>query len=261
MGDLIRVAMVRAVPQRGDFHANCDRLMQVLDQVRTCRPDVVVTPECFSDGYLAPEAGCTPDALRRCAVRDMDSAPMPLLAEWCRQQQCWLIFGCTRCTDDGVFNSAMVLDRQGRLAGTYDKIHLQQHDLQYQPGRRLPVFEGDFGRFGVMICADRRWPETARTLALRGARIVFNPTYGFHDDLNRCMMRTRAYESELYIAFTHPRQSLVTGPDGSVVLDAGEGPDCFSACQLDLSRVDQARLRPSAHLRDRAPAAYHDDQP
>ena len=47
-----------------------------------------------------------------------------------------------------------------------------------------------------------------RTLALKGARIIFNPTYGMHD---RHMMQTRSYESEVVIAFCHPAQSLVTG--------------------------------------------------
>jgi predicted amidohydrolase len=91
-------------------------------------------------------------------------------------------------TKDQVFNTALIYDRCGSLVGMYDKLHLQKHDLKYTPGRYLNVYESDFGTFGVMICADRRWPETARTLTLRAARVIFNPTYGMHGDLNLCMM-------------------------------------------------------------------------
>ena len=67
------------------------------------------------------------------------------------------------------------------MVGSYDKTHCQNTDAKYLEGRSLPVFQSDFGTFGVMICADRRWPETVRTLAAKGARVIFNPTYGMHD--------------------------------------------------------------------------------
>ena len=96
-------------------------------------------------------------------------------------------------------------------------MHCQTHDLKYTAGGSLPVFGADFGPFGVLICADRRWPETVRTLALKGARVIFNPTYGMHDERNLHMMQTRSYESELFIAFTHPQQALLTAPTGQVI--------------------------------------------
>ena len=91
------------------------------------------------------------------------------------------------------------------------------HDFKYTPGKNLHAYESDFGSFGVMICADRRWPETARTLTLQGARVIFNPTYGMHDDLNLCMMKTRSYENGIFIVFTHPGQSLITDPKGATL--------------------------------------------
>ena len=67
-----------------------------------------------------------------------------------------------------------------------------------------------------MICADRRWPETARTLRVRGAEIIMNPTYGMWHLENEWWMRTRSYENELYICFTHPQIALITDPEGNV---------------------------------------------
>ena len=127
------------------------------------------------------------------------------------------------------------------------------HDVKYVPGQSLPVFDSDFGPFGVMICADRRWPETVRTLALKGARVIFNPTYGFHNEMNRRMMQTRSYESEVFIAFTHPAQSLVTDPTGEIVLDETSDAVNFAIVDIDLAQVVEVRAGPSAHLRDRRP--------
>jgi predicted amidohydrolase len=100
------------------------------------------------------------------------------------------------------------------VSRTYDKLHIQTHDVKYAPGRHLTVYPSEFGPFGVMICADRRWPETVRTMAVAGARVIFNQTYGMNNEMNLCMMRTRSLENELFIAFTHTQQSLIADPEG-----------------------------------------------
>jgi predicted amidohydrolase len=142
------------------------------------------------------------------------------------------------------------------LAGIYDKVHCRGHDQKYVAGNRLPVFESDFGCFGVMICADRRWPETTRTLALQGARVVFNPTYGNHSELNVQVMRTRAFENEMFIAFTHPGQALITGPDGRIVADKTSPSREFAVTEIDLGEVDMRRDNEKSFLRTRRPDAY-----
>jgi predicted amidohydrolase len=131
--------------------------------------------------------------------------------------------------------------------------HLQKHDLKYTPGRHLNVYASDFGPFGVMICADRRWPETARTLTLRGARVIFNPTYGMRGDLNLCMMRTRSYENGIFIAFTHPGQSLITGPEGNIVCNNEDETKTYVVTEIDLSK---APANQGGHIADRRPDVY-----
>ena len=88
-----------------------------------------------------------------------------------------------RAAPEGVYNSALLYNRAGEPAGIYNKVHCRGHDRKFVAGGDLPVFGSDFGLFGVVICADRRWPETVRALALRGARIIFNPTYGNYGEM------------------------------------------------------------------------------
>jgi predicted amidohydrolase len=244
------------VPEKGNLKANHERLMAILAEVARTPVDVVVTPECFLDGYVSVGKNVSARRLARYAIVPSRSAYVDRAAEWAAAHSAWLIFGCCRKTPAGVFNSALVFDRRGALRGSYDKVHCQNQDRKFRPGRALPVFDSDFGPFGVMICADRRWPETVRTLALRGARIIFNPTYGMHDELNLAMMRTRSLESEVFIAFTHPEQSLLTGPTGRVIRNETARGRRYSLTRIDLAEADRVRGGVASHLRDRRPDVY-----
>ena len=252
----IRIAQVKVYPAKGKLDENHALLLEVLAEITPHRPDVVVTPEGFLDGYVSTEESVTREQMGEHAIDPVDSPYTQAASRWAADNNSWLVYGCTRKASGTICNSAVIYNHRGDLVGQYDKLHLQAHDHKYTPGRRLPVFESDFGLFGVMICADRRWPETVRTLALKGARIVFNPTYGFHDDLNLAMMRTRAYESHVFIAFTHPGQALITGPAGEVVANNENDDERFAITEIDPSAVDEARAHAMSHLKDRRPDAY-----
>jgi predicted amidohydrolase len=252
----IGIAQVKIVPVSGDLDANHRRLMQVLQEIAEHEPDVIITPEGYLDGYIARDEQVTRENIARFAIDPARSPYVRAVSRWAADQKCWFVLGCARVVPGGVYNSALILDRSGEMVGIYDKTHLQSHDKKYLPGQDLPVFASDFGPFGVMICADRRWPETVRTLALKGARIILNPTYGNHSERNQCMMRTRSFESEVFIAFTHPVQSLVTGPKGEIILNERAEEATFAVSEVNLARVDERRARENSHLKHRRTDLY-----
>ncbi len=213
----IRVAQIKVYPEKGKMKANHHKLMAILgDVAKSGDVDVVVTPEGFLDGYVSTEKSVAKEDMINYAIDPQKSEYAQGVSSWARRKKAWVVFGCTRKAKDAVFNTALIYNRGGALVGMYDKLHLQNHDHKYTPGNHLDVYDSDFGPFGVMICADRRWPETSRTLTLKGTRVIFNPTYGMHGDLNLCMMRTRSYENGIFIVFTHPGQALITDPRGRV---------------------------------------------
>ena len=250
----IRVAQIKVYPDKGRIEANHIKLMKILADIeKEHEVDVVVTPEGFLDGYVATEKSVTKDDMVKYAIEPLTSRYTQVVSDWAKRNKAWLIYGCARKAANGVFNTALVYNRRGALVGMYDKLHLQRHDHKYIPGKSLDVYESDFGLFGVMICADRRWPETARTLTLQGARVIFNPTYGMHGDLNLCMMRTRSYENGIFIVFTHPGQSLITGPNGAVVCNNEDKSQTYTVTEIDLSK---ALADKSGHIVDRRPDVY-----
>jgi len=252
----MRIAQIKLVPQKGNLKENHLALIGLLESISPESIDVIITPECFLDGYVCTEEYVTKNNIHEYAIDPWSSEFTTDISVWAKSTNTWVILGCMRSETTGIYNTSLAFDRSGDLVGQYDKVHCQLHDKKYAPGNTLPIFDSDFGKFGMMICADRRWPETVRTLAIKGARIIYNPTYGMHDENNLRMMQTRSYESEVFIAFTHPQQSLVTDPNGNIVVNNEDKEDSITISEIDISLVDQVRSGESAHLKDRRPDVY-----
>lgn len=256
MNSSIRIALVRAVPVKGDIAANQAILMRILGRIGRHRPDVVVTPECFLDGYVSTERGITRETIRDYAIDPDDSDAVEEVRSWAKRRHCWVILGCTRRVRGGAANSALVIDRRGRVVGAYDKIAIKGASAVNVPGKGQPVFDADFGRFGVMICADRHWPESVRNPALEGALIIFNPAYGGHGEMNNWLIRIRARESEIAVVFAHPLKSLVAAVDGRLLLDEASAEPPYSIAEVDLRPIARLRRDPRSRL-NRARARFY----
>ena len=232
---MLRVAMVKAESKWGDVKANVKLLEDLAGPLARRKIDVLITPECFLDGYMVRDKKkCTARKLRASAVSGARDAGIRRVGRLARRLACYLVVGASENDRKGIVrNAAYLIDRKGTHVGTYYKIHTCEF---YEPGDELPVFETDFGTVGIVICADRRWPENIRCLKLSGAEIILNPTWGFYGDLNTAIIRTRAYENGIPVCFTHPRQSLICVGNGDVaaVLESNE-PDVL-VHDLDLGR-------------------------
>ncbi|MBI5281041.1 MAG: carbon-nitrogen hydrolase family protein [Candidatus Solibacter usitatus] len=160
-----RIVRVVAVSQADLDRSKGDLLnqtMERLDRAGSFRPDIASLPEVFLPG-------------------DPEVVPGPVtqrLAAWARQHSSYVIFGLRTRAGGKLYNSAILLDRQGRVAGQYHKIHPTEGELGegIHPGEEdPPVFETDFGKIGIQICFDVNWWRTWERLKDKGARIVFFP--------------------------------------------------------------------------------------
>lgn len=248
----IRIAQLVGVPVAWDLEAN---FAVFLERVAAAdRAHLFVTPECWLDGYAAADPASSRERLRSVA-QDLHASPyLERVAREARNRGMWICFGFTSLEGERIYNAAGLWNDRGELVGVYHKTHIQTHDAQYDPGEALSVYDSPWGPLGIVICADRRWPESMRTLRLQGARLILNPTYGFHGDLNTAMLRTRAFENQCFVAFTHPEESLVTGPRGEVVTQRVGAGGKTEVTALDLSAADAVGR--SDHLVDRRPELY-----
>ena len=248
---MVRVALIKVVPTKFAVEKNWAALERVVREHASARADVFVSPEGFLDGYASTEDSCDRTRLAELAEPLTGGPHVRKARDLARKLGSYFLFCFTEKRARRLYNAAALIDRKGRVVGVYHKTHLQKHDLKYDPGQALPVFQTDFATVGVLICADRRWPEAVRTLRLKGARLILNPTCGMHDDLNKAMMRTRSFENNVFICFAHPLQALITSPQGGV-----EAELVCSSPDVLIHDVDLSLVNTAGHLDDRRPDLY-----
>lgn len=249
--DKVAIAQMRGVPVKWDTEANLATFVTQAIAAGAEHPDIFITPECWLDGYAAPDKASTREKLMAVAQPLAGSPALEKVAELAKQYHMWICFGFSSLEEGKLFNTSGLWNREGKLVGVYHKTHIQTHDVQYDLGMGLPVWDSEWGKLGMMICADRRWPETVRTLRLQGARLILNPTYGMHGEMNLKIMQVRAWENQCFIAFTHPQQSLLVNPKGETVLQVDSDQPGYSITTIDLSEA-----KDDNHLRDRRPELY-----
>jgi predicted amidohydrolase len=116
-----------------------------------------------------------------------------------------------------VYNTTFVIDPAGELIGKYDKVHAR-FEVVNALGGGFPVFQTPFAPIGVLICADRQAPETARSVALGGARVLIINSYGmWGEGHNERFIRQRAYENGLFVLFCHPGETVLVSPEGRII--------------------------------------------
>lgn len=209
---------------------NLDLMAKVLDQAGREKPDVVLLTEFF------PEHGV------KGSVHDR-SEPIPgpatdTLARKAREYGTYIIAGMLELDGGKTYDTAVLIDRQGRVAGKYRKTHLPLAEVEdgETPGSDYPVFDTDFGRIGILICWDFVFPETFRILRLEGAEIVFLPIAGDpgtrHFDT---ITRARALDNGVYLvaSVSDGAPSRIVNPDGEVMAETANG---LAAAELDLRR-------------------------
>jgi len=115
-------------------------------------------------GKLGLDVVCLGEAITivgtSCSVKDC-AEPIPgpatrQLADAARRNRIWVVAGLTERVGDVVYNTAVLLDRKGRIAGKYRKVHLPREEWKngVRPGDVYPVFETDFAKVAIQICYD-----------------------------------------------------------------------------------------------------------
>ncbi|HEU0139041.1 MAG TPA: carbon-nitrogen hydrolase family protein, partial [Bryobacteraceae bacterium] len=109
-------------------------------------------------------------------------------------------------------------------------------------GTGFPVASTQWGRWGTLICYDRQMPETARILAVKGAQLILVPAWGSYSELNDIMMRVRAYENGVWLAFVHPKRCLVIDPRGRIIAQNDREQDQIVTAQISTAKVRRVLL-------------------
>src|SRR5690242_16001287 len=267
----MRVALVQ-LEAVDDVDANLAKAAAMADEAAR-DADLVVLPEYVQfrgsdDGY-------------RASARPIPGPTTEPFAEIARRHGTWILAGShAEASGDPrrPYNTAVLFDRDGRLAATYRKLHLfdiavddgpaDTESARVTPGDQAVVALVDENRLGLSICYDLRFPELYRALALAGADVLAVPavfTARTGRDHWEVLLRARAIENGGWViaaagcgaggpgAIPAWGHSLVVDPWGRVVADGGEG-EGITVGDLDLDAVTAARRQIPA-LANRRPDA------
>jgi predicted amidohydrolase len=225
----VRLATVHYAAQGNkSAQANVEDYCKQIDLAAEAKPDVIVLPEAMT----AVGTGLPYD-------RVAEPIPGPTserLGQKAREHHCYLVACYDERDGKGVYNTAVLIDRQGKIVGKYRKTYIPREEIEagITPGDSTPVFDTDFGKVGMMICWDVHYVEPAQQLALKGAEVILMPIWDGYETL----MKARAIENHVYLvtcAYGNP--SWVIDPEGQVLAEAKEGDaKTYAVAEVDLTQ-------------------------
>ena len=223
--------------------------------------DLIIFPELFLSGY---NIGDTVRAL----AQDADGPAARQTAEIARQAGIAILYGYPERSHADVYNSARLIDRNGKPRANYRKAHLygRYEKSCFKPGNSLRIVALAELNVGLLICYDVEFPEAVRTLASAGADLIAVPTALMEDycRVAEKVVPARAYESEIYVAYvnrcgvegdtTYCGRSCLVGPDGRDILRAEKSEQLLIA-DVDKQAIAAAR-EANPVLKDLRPNLY-----
>lgn len=223
----IRIAAVNLRPERTQSpQESVDAFLRLIDERLRPPADLILLPE-----------GITVVGTGQTYAEVAESIPGPTtakLAGLARRHRAWVAAGIYEREGRAVYNTAVLIDREGRVAGKYRKVYLPREEVErgLTPGSSWPVFETDFGRVGLMICYDVFFPDPARALAAQGADLILLPIWGGDETL----AAARAIENKVFLAtsgYDHP--TYIMDPDGRRLAQAPQRGE-LAVAEIDLAR-------------------------
>ena len=241
-----------------DKMENVRTVKAYLEKIKDENPDFVILPEMF----------CCPYQTENFPIyAEKEGGPVwQQLSGYAKQYGIYLIGGSMpeKDAEGNVYNTSYIFDREGKQIGKHRKVHLFDIDIKggqtfkesdtLTAGDSDTVFDTEFGKIGVMLCFDIRFPELSRMMVNDGAKVIFVPaafnmtTGPAHWELS---FRTRALDNQIYMVGCAPARdvsagyiswghSIVTDPWGRVIdmLDEKKG---ILLAELDMDYEEQVR--------------------
>lgn len=194
----MRIALVQKCSYGRQVDKNIEAAEKIIKTASDRKADIVLFPECFINGYILPVTNDEALSMTDRAV----AAFCGLAAKY----HIGVVATALTKGDKKARNSAMMIDRDGRILMKYDKVHTCDFSLEacLESGSEFKVCTFDGVRIGLMICYDREYPESARVLMLKGAELILVPNDCCSMQPRVRALSVRAYENMTGVAMANP---------------------------------------------------------
>jgi predicted amidohydrolase len=277
MVNKLKVACLQvSAREYSDRYENKENILRMIDKAADSRPQLMVLPECVYPAYYI-----SPQIVKN--YLEFQKSTLELITEVkqrAKLYKCYIALGIveTDIIEDVLYNSALLINPEGREIGCFRKSFLWHFDSRwFCAGDQYPVFETDFGKVGMFICADGRLPEIVRCLSLQGADILIDltnwVTSGFEKETLtnpqvEYMIPTRALENRVWViaankvgieanTILYCGKSAIFSPDGQVVKIASSCQEEILYYEIPLEEtIDKSIDNQINLIKDRRPELY-----
>ncbi len=167
----MKIAVCQVLVEGGEPDRNFDRAQRMIERAATEKCDMVLLPETLDLAWTHPSA-----------FEEAEEIPgirSDFFSNLARTHNLWICVGLTEKKENSIFNTAILIDRNGEIQLKHHKINLLEVEFPfYKMGSKLEVVETEFGRIGVNICADNYEDALClgHSLARLGAQIILSPS-------------------------------------------------------------------------------------
>lgn len=269
MSDKFKVALVQTCAS-GDMQETLARAAKMARQAAAEGASLLQFAEFFSCYDIDDEG------IHTGPLPEESHPALPLFTDLAKELGVWIDLGSITvpAPDGRAYNRQYLIDDQGVVRATYEKIHLFDVNLgdddRYResaslaPGERAVVTDTPWGKLGLSICYDVRFPHLYRDLAKAGADFLTVPAAFTHrtgQDHWHVLLRARAIETGCFVFATcqsgrHGKartygHSLIVGPWGDILAEGPEDEEAVVIAEIDPAEVAKARARIPALKHDR----------
>ena len=196
----MKILSYQGTPQSADISLNLKTVETTMLAAKTLSVDVVVFPELFVTGYNI-------GAEIKILAQSLDGEICQTLQRIAKREGVGLVIGWPEREGENIFNSAIAIDKSGQIVGHHRKVFLfgDEEKALFTPGNDFFVFSLDGEQCGLSICYDIEFPESIRTLAKKGARVIFNPTANMYPytEVPKTLARARALENNVVVVYSN----------------------------------------------------------
>jgi predicted amidohydrolase len=230
-----------------------DHQIRILERAGKGGAEVAVIPEdCMRLAGLVARQ----HTKRFCAevVRESCKEYRRRIGEVCQRFSMHVVGGVMMHRGGRFYNTALMLGPDGKIEASYDKTHLVTDEAgSVTHGKSLPVFDTPIGRVGLLVCWDIVFPEPYAVLALSGAEVIFQPTFGHADESHDVTARSRAMDwSVPLVVSMWGGSACIIDHAGNVTARTGRVGDTIATAPLTLGSPrkwlfmnDVSRQKPS----------------
>ncbi|MCT8975558.1 carbon-nitrogen hydrolase family protein [Clostridium sp. CX1] len=254
----LKIGLCQMMVVKSTKEENTKKAQNMICEAADKGAKIVALPEMFNCPYNNKH-------FREYAEAFPEGETIKMLSSTAKDKNIYLIGGSIpEIEDDKIYNTSFIFDNKGELIGKHRKVHLFDIDIKngvrfmesevLSSGSDITLVDSPWGKVGVAICYDIRFPEIIRIMALKGAKIIFIPAaFNMTTGLAHweTLFKSRALDNQLYIAGISPARntnysyvaygnSLITNPWGDIAakLDEKEG---ILIQDIDLEYIDEIR--------------------